>query len=80
MGLKLKLMIDEINNLKIIITGSSAFNIQNNAGEPLTGRKFTFNLFPLSEQEISNYENIAERKDNLFQRLVYRKLSRTLLA
>ena len=70
-GIKLKLMIDEINNLKIIITGSSAFNIQNYAGEPLTGRKFTFNLFPLSEQEISNYENIAERKDNLFQRLVF---------
>ncbi len=37
-GLKLKLMIDEIEDLKIIISGFSSFNIHKDAGEPLTGR------------------------------------------
>ncbi len=70
-GIKLKLMIDEISKLKIIITSSTAIDIKDRTGEPLTGRKYTFNLFPLSEQEIVDYENITERKDKLLQRLVY---------
>ena len=70
-GIKLKLMIDEIKDLKIIVTGSSAFDIHNSTGEPLTGRMLTFNLFPLSEQELSSYENVTERKDNLLHRLIF---------
>ena len=50
-GLKLKLMVDEIEGLKIIISGSSSFDISKEDGEPLTGRKYTFNLFALSENE-----------------------------
>jgi predicted AAA+ superfamily ATPase len=46
-GSKLKLMIDEIHGLKILITGSSAFDIQGQIGEPLTGRKKTFLLYLL---------------------------------
>ena len=48
----LKLMVDGIDDLKIIATGSSAFDLQNKAGEPLTGRKITLNLYPLSEKEL----------------------------
>jgi len=47
----LKLMIDEIMGLKILITGSSAFDIANLTGEPLTGRKFTYHLYGFSEKE-----------------------------
>ena len=43
-GQKLKLMIDEIEDLTVLITGSSAFDISNKTGEPLTGRKYTFYL------------------------------------
>lgn len=67
----LKLMIDQIEGLKIIVTGSSAFDINNYTGEPLTGRKITYNLFALSEQELDQVENILEKKDNLYHRLVY---------
>lgn len=67
----LKLMIDQIKGLKIIVTGSSAFDINNYTGEPLTGRKITYNLFALSEQELDQVENIFEKKDNLHKRLVY---------
>lgn len=70
-GNVLKLMIDQIKGLKIIVTGSSAFDINNYTGEPLTGRKITYNLFALSEQEFDQVENIFEKKDNLHHRLVY---------
>jgi hypothetical protein len=69
-GLKLKLMIDEIDDLKIIITGSSALEINMNAGEPLTGRKFTFNLFALSENEFRQIESGVGKIDKLKERLV----------
>lgn len=67
----LKLMIDQIKGLKIIVTGSSAFDINNFTGEPLTGRKISYNLFALSEQELDQSETIFEKKDNFHKRLVY---------
>lgn len=70
-GLILKLMIDHIKGLKIIITGSSAFDIHNYTGEPLTGRKLTYNLYALSERELNEIEKPLEKKDNLYLRLVY---------
>jgi len=70
-GLKLKLMVDHIEGLKVLVTGSSAFDISNKMGEPLTGRKITYNLFALSEQELSQTENIVEKQGNLRHRLVY---------
>jgi predicted AAA+ superfamily ATPase len=70
-GLKLKLMIDEIKDLKIIISGSSSFDIHKDAGEPLTGRKYTFNLFALSESEYNQVENNIEKIDKVRERLVF---------
>jgi len=70
-GLKLKLMVDEIAGLRIIISGSSAFNIHKDAGEPLTGRKYTFNLYALSEKEYNQIENNISKHDKIKERLVY---------
>lgn len=70
-GHKLKLMIDEIKGLKIVITGSSALDMNKNTGEPLTGRKYTFNLFPLSENEYNQTENAFNKLEKAKQRLVY---------
>ncbi len=70
-GKILKLMIDEINGLKILVTGSSAFDLTKYAGEPLTGRKKTFSLYSLSEEELNQIENPFEKQENLRQRLVY---------
>ncbi len=70
-GKILKLIVDSIDGIKIIATGSSAFDLEKYTGEPLTGRKKTFFLFPLSETEFNQSENIIEKKDNLRQRLVY---------
>lgn len=69
-GLILKLMIDEIKGLKIIATGSSVFDLENELGEPLTGRDITVRLFPLSQMEFSKHENLIETMDKLEERLI----------
>jgi predicted AAA+ superfamily ATPase len=48
-GNALKLMIDSIERLTVLITMSSAFDVENHTGEPLTGRKTTFTLLGISE-------------------------------
>ena len=69
-GNKLKLMVDEIPGLKVIITGSSAFEVDNTSGEPLTGRKYTYTLFPLSVRELLPMENDLAHFDQMEERLV----------
>lgn len=70
-GQILKLIVDSIENLKIIVTGSSAFDISNMVGEPLTGRKNEIRIFPISEEELLSIERREEKVDNLHQRLVF---------
>ena len=70
-GLKLKLMIDEIKGLKVIISGSSSFDIYKDAGEPLTGRKYSLNLYALSENEYNKAENSISKIDKVRERLVF---------
>ncbi|MCR9103245.1 MAG: ATP-binding protein [bacterium] len=70
-GNVLKLMVDTIAGIKILATGSSAFDLEKFTGEPLTGRKHTFYLFGLSEKELNQRENIIEKEANLRNRLVY---------
>lgn len=70
-GSILKLMVDELPGLRIAVTGSSAFDLGNLTGEPLTGRKHTFSLFPLSEREFRQTESIKDQPDILKQRLVF---------
>ncbi|MFO8233909.1 MAG: ATP-binding protein [Bacteroidales bacterium] len=69
-GARAKLMIDEIPGLKIILTGSSSFDLSNKTGEPLTGRKTTFFLYPFSENELNQEENFIQKRDNLRQRMI----------
>ncbi|MEZ4949668.1 MAG: AAA family ATPase [Saprospiraceae bacterium] len=70
-GKILKLMVDGLDGIKIIITGSSAFDLSQNTGEPLTGRKKTFHLFALSESELNQVENRFQKPTNLRERLVF---------
>jgi len=69
-GAKIKLMLDTIEGVTIIATGSSAFDLTNKLGEPLVGRKATFHLYPFAQMEFSNYENYPETKSKLKERLV----------
>ncbi len=51
-GLNLKLIVDHIPNIKIIASGSASFSLAQKVGEPLTGRKKTVHLYPISAKEI----------------------------
>lgn len=53
-GINLKLIVDHIAHVRVIATGSSAFDLANKTGEPLTGRKHTLKMFPLSQIELGN--------------------------
>ena len=70
-GKKLKLMVDTIPDLKVLVTGSSAFEINNQLGEPLVGRMKTINLYPISQIEYSKTENFLQTKNNLEERLIF---------
>lgn len=67
----LKIIHDNIPELKIIATGSSAFDLSNKLGESLTGRKKTFRIFPMAQAELSEYENYFETYERLPERLLY---------
>jgi hypothetical protein len=70
-GKKLKLMVDTIPDLKVLITGSSAFEINNQIGEPLVGRMTSLNLYPIAQLEFSQTENFLDTKNNLEERLIF---------
>lgn len=70
-GAKLKLITDELKDVQLIISGSSAFELANKVNEPLTGRKWEYKLYPLSFEELSNHYGILEEKRLLNHRLIY---------
>jgi len=70
-GLILKLMVDEIKGIRLIVTGSSMFDLKNKLGEPLTGRKIDFTLFPLAQSEYNQIENKLDMQRNLDEKLIY---------
>lgn len=70
-GKVLKLIVDEVQQVKVIASGSSSFDLLNKTGEPLTGRSYSFFLFPISQRELSGVENRLETRQNLELRLVY---------
>ena len=79
-GLNLKLLIDHCPNLQIYATGSSAFDLAQQIGEPLTGRKITFHLYPLAQLELAKIENPHETRANLESRLIYGSYPEIILA
>ena len=70
-GQKLKLIVDEIDGIRVIASGSSSFDLLNKTGEPLVGRSTSFLLFPFSQSELSALENPFETRANLESRLIY---------
>lgn len=70
-GTSIKLIVDHIPKIKVIVSGSSSFDLANNFGEPLTGRKYSLKIFPLSQLELSQIENPIETTSKLEERLLY---------
>lgn len=70
-GLTLKLAVDNIKGVQVVATGSSAFELRNRLNEPLTGRKFEYQMYPISCGEIIDTYGLLEERRTLESRLVY---------
>lgn len=70
-GLRLKLITDGIPEVQLLVSGSSSFDISNALNEPLTGRKWEFQLFPISFGEMVNHTQILTETRMLPHRLVF---------
>jgi len=70
-GLNLKILVDSFPHAIILATGSASFELANQISEPLTGRKLTFNLFPVGFGEISATLGILEARTQLERWLVW---------
>ena len=70
-GLRLKLITDGIPGIQLLVSGSSSFDISNALNEPLTGRKWEFQLFPISFGEMVHHTQILTETRMLPHRLVF---------
>jgi predicted AAA+ superfamily ATPase len=70
-GLSLKIIHDNCPEIQMIATGSSAFELTDKIRESLTGRKWSFKLYPISMEELASHTNRLELLRTLETRLVY---------
>ena len=70
-GLRLKLIADSDSDIQVIATGSSAFELANKVNEPLTGRKWEYQMFPLSFGEMVAHHGKLKEMRMLPRRIVY---------
>jgi len=70
-GITLKLITDNIFDIQLVVTGSSAFDLRNGLNEPLTGRKFEYKLYPFSTDELIKATSYVEERRLLEQRLIF---------
>lgn len=70
-GMGLKIIVDQIPNIAIIATGSSSFDLSGQIGEPLTGRKNTIILYPISQLELLSIFTRYELKEKLEEFLIF---------
>jgi predicted AAA+ superfamily ATPase len=70
-GLKLKIIVDQIKDVQVIVSGSSAFDINHVTQEPLTGRKFEYRLYPISWNEFETNVGYIKAQQQLELRLLY---------
>ncbi|MBD2752205.1 ATP-binding protein [Spirosoma validum] len=69
-GQCLKVITDNLKQVKVIAIGSSAFNLGAKTNEP-SGRKGEFLLFPFSFGEMVNHHGLLEESRQLNQRLLF---------
>lgn len=70
-GRALKLIVDNIEGVSVLVTGSSSFDLANKTGESLTGRKTIQYLYPISLKEFSATTTIYKTENNLSEFLIY---------
>ncbi len=70
-GLTLKIITDQFKDVQLWISGSSSFTLFNELSEPLTGRKWEYELFPISWEEYEKHVGYLKSEQQLENRLLY---------
>jgi predicted AAA+ superfamily ATPase len=70
-GLTMKIITDRFKDVQLLTSGSSSFDLTNKINEPLTGRKWEYQLFPVSWEEFENHHGYLYSEQQLENRLLY---------
>lgn len=70
-GLTLKIITDQFKDVQLFVSGSSSFDLGNALNEPLTGRKWEYELFPISWEEYENSIGYVKAEQQIENRLLY---------
>lgn len=69
-GITAKIIVDQFPAVQLIMSGSSAFELSQQTHEPLTGRKWSFSLWPVSWEEWQDSIGFVTAEQDLENRLV----------
>ena len=70
-GLRMKLVTDQIKDVQLVATGSSSFELANRLNEPLTGRKWEYRMYPISFAEMAEHHGLLNELTLIPHRMVY---------
>ncbi|MBI1305303.1 MAG: AAA family ATPase [Bacteroidetes bacterium] len=70
-GLTMKIITDQFKDVQLFASGSSSFDLSSKINEPLTGRKWEYQLFPVSWEEYESHHGYLYAEQNLENRLLY---------
>ncbi len=70
-GLTSKIITDSFKEVQLILSGSSSFDLYNKVNEPLTGRKWTFNLWPVTWEEWQNHVGYIKAEQDVENRMIF---------
>jgi hypothetical protein len=70
-GINLKIIVDQIRDVRVIATGSSSLDLAGKVREPLTGRTWTFTLYPIAQCELAQQNTPIDLRYQLPERLIY---------
>jgi uncharacterized protein len=70
-GITLKIITDQFKDVQLLVSGSSAFELNNKLNEPLTGRKWEYHLFPICWKEFEDNIGFVKAEQQLELRLLY---------
>jgi predicted AAA+ superfamily ATPase len=70
-GLTLKIITDQFKTVQLLVSGSSSFELTRELNEPLTGRKWEYEMYPVSWSEYEDSVGLLKASQTLHHRLIY---------
>lgn len=70
-GITLKIITDQFKDVQVFVSGSSSVDLGNELNEPLTGRKWEYELFPISWEEYEKKIGFIKSEQQIENRLLY---------